>query len=243
MPNEGFEIGVFDVSLAPRLPTPAEPERVAPASASRSGPVPPGEVHQNGAGNSAVFCWHDSAAARPQFQAQRAARFRFVCTAAAAAPTFGRIDGAFTNSPRAASRIRKVCRSERPRVLGLLANHSRHMPDSNRRGNSRRKAVRHSRKPVRHNIRNQGHTHRHWRLYHRSPRQQLVRPRDRDPNHPATLELVMGPPRQRHRWWQRSLTPMLLSSFPKPPLFPELSTDSPAIVSPDRRWRKGFCEV
>ena len=72
-----------------RLPTPAEPERVAPVSASRSGPVPPGEVHQNGTGNSAVFCWHDSAAARPQFQAQRAARFRFVCTAAAAAPTFG----------------------------------------------------------------------------------------------------------------------------------------------------------
>jgi hypothetical protein len=42
-------------SRARALPTPAEPERVAPASASRSGPVPR-VVHQNGAGNSAVFC-------------------------------------------------------------------------------------------------------------------------------------------------------------------------------------------
>src|ERR1700738_2560604 len=39
------------------LPTPAEPERVAPASASRSGPVSRVE-HQNGAGNSAVSVWH-----------------------------------------------------------------------------------------------------------------------------------------------------------------------------------------
>src|SRR4029077_18968037 len=43
-----------------RLPTPAEPERVAPVSASRSGPVPPGEVHQNGAGNSPFSIgWND----------------------------------------------------------------------------------------------------------------------------------------------------------------------------------------
>src|SRR5712671_2920792 len=40
-----------------RLPTPAEPERVAPASASRSGPVPPGGCTRNGAGNGAVFYW------------------------------------------------------------------------------------------------------------------------------------------------------------------------------------------
>jgi len=72
-----------------------------------------------------------------------------------------RIGRAFTNSPKAASRIRKVCRSERPRVLGLLANHSRHMPDSSRRGNSRRKAVRHSRKPVRHNSRRRCSRSRH----------------------------------------------------------------------------------
>ena len=39
-----------------RLPTPAEPERVAPVSASRSGPVPPGGCTRNGAGNGAVFC-------------------------------------------------------------------------------------------------------------------------------------------------------------------------------------------
>ena len=39
-----------------RLPTPAEPERVAPASASRSGPVPRVGA-PNGAGNSAVSYW------------------------------------------------------------------------------------------------------------------------------------------------------------------------------------------
>src|SRR5207247_2244764 len=69
----------------------------------------------------------------------------------------------------------------------------------------------------------QGHTRRRWRPCHQSPPLQLVRPRVQDPSHHlATLELVPGPPRQTHRWWQRSLTPILLSSFPKPPFFPEL---------------------
>src|SRR5258706_6293553 len=43
-----------------RLPTPAEPERVAPVSASRSGPVPPGGGPRNGAGKRRRFLFgHD----------------------------------------------------------------------------------------------------------------------------------------------------------------------------------------
>ena len=53
-----------------------------------------------------------------------------------------------------------------------------------------------SRTLVRHNNRNPGHRRMRWTLCHRSPRQQLVRLRDRGPNHPATLELVMVSPRQ-----------------------------------------------
>src|SRR3981189_1293177 len=60
----------------PGLPTPAEPERVAPASASRRGPVP----RQNGAGNSAVSVWHHSGL-------QRASLWLFVFERIQGAPT------------------------------------------------------------------------------------------------------------------------------------------------------------
>src|SRR5260221_14169448 len=53
-----------------RLPTPAEPERVAPASASRSGPVPPVGA-PNGAGNSAVSYWARSGQQRVRLVALR----------------------------------------------------------------------------------------------------------------------------------------------------------------------------
>jgi hypothetical protein len=97
---------------------------------------------------------------------------------------------------------------------------------------------RHNSRTVRHSNRNLGHRRRRWRLCHQSPPLQLVRPRVRDPSHHlATPELVTGPPRQRHRWWQRSLTPILLFSCPKPFQFPELQPAGPAIVSRERRLR------
>jgi hypothetical protein len=50
-----------------------------------------------------------------------------------------RRSGPLTNSPRAARRIHKVCRSGRPQVPGSLANRSRRMPESScRRDSSRR---------------------------------------------------------------------------------------------------------
>ena len=49
---------------------------------------------------------------------------------------------------------------------------------------------------VRRSNRNPGHKRTRWTLCHRSPRPQLIRLRDRGPNHPATLELVMVSPRQ-----------------------------------------------
>jgi hypothetical protein len=101
-------------------------------------------------------------------------------------------------------------------------------------GRTRRNTQGHSR----HSSRNLGHRRRRWRLCHQSPPLQLVRPRVRDPSHHlATPELVTGPPRQRHRWWQRSLTPILLFSCPKPFQFPELQPAGPAIVSRERRLR------
>jgi hypothetical protein len=51
-----------------------------------------------------------------------------------------------------------------------------------------------SRTPVRRSNRSPGH--RRWSLFHQSPHRQWVRLRDRDPNHPATPELVMVSPRQ-----------------------------------------------
>jgi hypothetical protein len=101
-------------------------------------------------------------------------------------------------------------------TLGRTPEHSRHSP-------------------VRHNSHNPVRRRRRWTLCHRSPRQQLVRLRDRDPNHPATLELVKVLPRQRHRWWQRSLTPILLFSSLMPFEFPQLQPAGPAIVSRQHR--------
>ena len=71
---------------------------------------------------------------------------------------------------------------ERSRTLGRTHH--------NKPGHSRHS----SRTLVRRSNRSPGH--RRWTLFHRSPHQQLVRLRDRDPNHPATPELVMVSPRQ-----------------------------------------------
>jgi len=76
-------------------------------------------------------------------------------------------------------------RRERSRSCSTLGRTRR-----NKQGHSRHS----SRTPVRHSNRNPGH--RRSTLCHRSPRQQLVHLRGRDPNHPATLGLVMVSPRQ-----------------------------------------------
>jgi hypothetical protein len=71
----------------------------------------------------------------------------------------------------------------------------RNMRERSRTERTRHNKQGHSRHtPVRRSNRSQGR--RRWTLFHRSPHQQLVRPRDRDPNHLATPELVMVSPRQ-----------------------------------------------
>ncbi len=64
------------------LPTPAEPERVAPASASRSGPVPRVGA-PNGAGNSAVSYWGRSGSSALLFRLG-IARVDFCCASRSA---------------------------------------------------------------------------------------------------------------------------------------------------------------
>jgi hypothetical protein len=54
-----FGGGVASLSDRERVPTPAEPERVAPASASRNGPVLSVRCTKDGAGNSAVLICDD----------------------------------------------------------------------------------------------------------------------------------------------------------------------------------------
>jgi hypothetical protein len=110
-----------------RLPTPAEPERVAPVSASRNGPVPR-EVHQNGAGNSAVFCLAlvGMSLASPLRPLLRSATkssgfplFRFRAT----------IVGVDTLTPPDRDHLRRDARHRRARHLGAPRNRvPRHSP-------------------------------------------------------------------------------------------------------------------
>jgi hypothetical protein len=84
---------------------------------------------------------------------------------------------------------------ERSRTLGRTRRNTLGRTRRNKRGHSRHS----SRTPVRRSNHSRGHRRRRWTLFHRSPRQQLVRLRDRHPNHPnrpATPELVMVSSRQ-----------------------------------------------
>jgi hypothetical protein len=213
---------VADVALDPRAPVPYHIQRILPCRASRqnwyrcrrwvqfatelavgamSG-LPPlaSELRTSlegrfvpGTDSRFTHCRPTACPAKVIAQAQVWAGCSTLSSRSASSPITNRNDTRDSTEGRSMS-MRGEQRGNSIHIRRSMRERSRTLARTrrNKQGHSRHS----SRTPVRRSNRSPGHRRRRWTLFPRSPHQQLVRLRDRHPNHPATPELVMVSPRQ-----------------------------------------------